>query len=872
MDLKQFGEQLRALRQQAGWSQEQLLETLDQLARLGPLPEYRVLDGVLLSRWENGYTHQGRQWKPTRLYTLHLIQLFAAHLDLTGAQQWAAQAGYTLNTTELQAWFPTSTAETHNQTAVADLNKRASVAPHNLPPNLTSFVGRETEIACILDYLATPTTRLITLVGEGGTGKTRLALYVAHKVLNQPGVFADGVYFVSLSSISTANLVVSTLASALEIALAGVDDPERQLLAYLQKRRLLLVLDNFEHLVDSGAPLITAILQAASGVQILITSQQRLNLAEEWVLTLTGLPFPTPQAKSAPNGQIDPLAPGLGMVQEYGAIQLFLARAQQVDAQFDPASDPRQMAAIARICQLLQGIPLGIEMAAAWVHLLSCQEIGDEIAQNLDFLTLSRHNVPARQRSMRAMFEHSWRLLTVQEQAVLAALSVFQGSLTREAATHVAQASLPTLRSLCDKSLLKFSRGRFMLHGLLRQFSKEKLQSDPAREQVVQECHARYYMALAGDATSRLRGINSAAWLDQLEIEYDNLYSALSWTLTQAEQNEMGLRLASALAFYWYQRGQWSEGRTWLTRALAQTKSVGVTRVRTSALLTLGEMLWGQGDYNAARTSYAEALACYRALQEPEGIASALSTLGLVEREQGDTQGARKLLEECLGIFRHHGNELSVAWVLCSLGEVAVIEENSVQATALLEESLQIFHQLGDQLGIAWASNHLAHVAQLCRDYRRATALHEANLVEFRKSDRNGMAWTFNGLASVAIDKGDYQGATAYYRESLALFRQLESKQGIVWCIAGLGCAAAGLDQSIRAVRLWGAADALLASIGARPAPATKQRDQQAITSQHHIVGNAAFTLAWDEGRRMSLAQAIAYALLEQSMTTSPTG
>ncbi|MDQ3248753.1 MAG: tetratricopeptide repeat protein, partial [Chloroflexota bacterium] len=805
-----------------------------------------------------------------------LIHIFAAHLTLATAQQWAAQAGYALTPAELQAWFsaPSATpngATTNVQPAPADQAENPLVVPHNLPTALTSFVGREAEMACVLDYLTTPATRLITVVGEGGAGKTRLALEVAQRVVSQrSGLFQDGVYFVSLIGVSAASFVVSALVNALRMVLVGADDPEQQLLAYVQKRHMLLMLDNFEHLVADATPVVTALLQAAPGVYLLVTSRERLNLTEEWVLALNGLAFPPEVATSGQNGHVTPVRPSNNTTAEYGAVQLFLARARQTGAQFDPYSDPKQAAAIARICRLLQGIPLGIEMAAAWVHMLPCAEIANEIAQNLDFLTSSHSNAPLRQRSMRAVFAHSWHLLTGPEQAVLAALSVFQGGFQREAAITVAQASLMTLRNLVDKSLLKFTAGRYELHELLRQFAAEKLQLDPTNEQIVQERHVHYFLALAQEVAARLRDADITPRLDQLEGEHDNLRSALVWSLAKTEQIEIGLRLASALSLYWYHRGHWREGRTWLTRALAHAKQAGVTTVRARALLALGEMLWGQGDYHAARSSYEEALVCFRALEDQDGIASIVSTLGLVAREQGDAARARELIQESLALFREQDNQLAVAWSLCSLGEVAVIEEDAAQATRLLAESLRLFQQHGDQQGMAWANNHLGHVAQLCGDQQRATVLHEASLAYFRKSDRNGTAWTLNGLASVALDAGDYQGATNYYIESLALFRELESKQGIAWCIAGLGCATAGHGQLIRAVYLWGAADALLNVIGARPAPATKHRDQQAIAAQRSALGAAAFTHAWDEGHRMSLPQAIRYALMDEPPLVLP--
>jgi predicted ATPase len=346
--------------------------------------------------------------------------------------------------------------------------------------------------------------------------------------------------------------MVSALVNALGMALAGTADLEEQVLTYLRDRQLLMVLDNVEHLIASAGPLVMAILQAAPALHLLITSRERLNWAEEWVVAVTGLPFP--MAQTAPS-QLDPITPHGPTIAvpesnflTYSAIQLFLARAQQMGIQFEPDRDLKQRAAIARICALVQGIPLGIEMAAAWVHILSYSEIGNEIAQNLDFLTSSQHDLPIRQRSMRAVFEHSWHLLSSREQEVLAALSVFQGGFQREAAAGVVDASLPMLRSLCDKSLLQWNAGRYALHELLRQFAAEKLQLTPMNEQRAQERHARYYLALAEEVAAQLRGADAMPLLDQLDKEQDNLRCVLLWSLTKTEQMEIGLRLASALS------------------------------------------------------------------------------------------------------------------------------------------------------------------------------------------------------------------------------------------------------------------------------------------------------------------------------------
>lgn len=554
MNLTEFGKQLQALRKARQWSQEALIEALDELARSGPPAEYRVIDGTLLSRWERAHTQKGRTWKPTRTYMLHLIRLFAPQLDLARAQAWADQAGYAISAAELQTWFPPSTAADASQLAAGapavPQAARAVLLAHNLPTILTSFVGREAEVVRLVDHLSTATKRLVTLVGEGGVGKTRLALHMAHTVVDQAlGAFGDGVYFVALTGVNATDFVVSAIANTLGLTLTSADNPEQQLLAYLRTRRLLLVLDNFEQLVGVATPLLTAILEAAPAVHLFVTSRERLNLAEEWILALSGLPFPTGAGMAGQEQPAPPRLPANGMAEVYGAVQLFMARAQQADAQFEQQDDPVQSAAIARICALLQGVPLGIEMAAAWVHMLSCTQIADEIAHNLDFLALPHRNAAPRHRSMRAVFEHSWRLLSTSEQAVLAALSVFQGGFTRAAAAQVAGVGLLTLRSLIDKSLLRLMNGRYELHELLRQFAAEQLSLTAAGHDAVLLRHSHYYLHFLTEREHRLAGEAAHQAADEIQTEFNNIRQAWSWAATNLRFHDLE---NSAYAFYQY--------------------------------------------------------------------------------------------------------------------------------------------------------------------------------------------------------------------------------------------------------------------------------------------------------------------------------
>ncbi|MGD8398745.1 MAG: BTAD domain-containing putative transcriptional regulator, partial [Anaerolineae bacterium] len=360
------------------------------------------------------------------------------------------------------------------------LKTRREISPHNLTRQTTPFVGRQAELAQIARYLHQPECHLLTLIGPGGIGKTRLALQAAGQALD---AFADGVYFVRLAGISSSEFLVPTIGEAIGHALSGQADPKQQLLKYLQQREMLLVLDNFEHLLsatgmnDGGRELVLEMVGTAPKLKLLVTSRERLNLKAEWLLTLEGLAYP-------------PEETDLGE-ETFEAVELFVQRAQRVRPGF---SLPAEWPEVVRICRLLDGMPLGIELAATWVSMMPSAEIARELARGLDLLVTDLHDVPARHRSMEAIFDHSWGLLSEPERAVFKSLSVFRGGFDRQAAEQVAGASLSTLAALVDKSLLRVvSPGRYDMLEPLKQYAEGKLAETPAENEAVQNRHCDYY-------------------------------------------------------------------------------------------------------------------------------------------------------------------------------------------------------------------------------------------------------------------------------------------------------------------------------------------------------------------------------------------
>src|SRR5260221_1526923 len=477
---------------------------------------------------------------------------------------------------------------------------------HNLPAQSTAFVGRSTELAVIAERLADPLCRLLTVLGPGGIGKTRLAVQAA---ANQIARFAHGVYFVPLAPVRSPDLLAAAIASALNVSFYDSEKPNSQIDHYLREKRILLVMDNFEHLLE-GTGLLTDILNTAPAVKILATSRERLNLQEEWVFTLDGLAYP--QGLTA-----EP-------IESYSAVQLFAQRARQVQASFSLDENVQPVIAI---CQQVEGMPLGLELAASWLRLMPCEQIAAQLARNLDFLATPLRNVPERHRSLRAVFDQSWSLLSDAERSALMKLSVFRGGFDLQAAEKVASAPVPILAGLADKSLVRLSPvGRYDLHELLRQYAADKL-AETGEAVATANQHLSYFLNQAERAEAELNGPQQIAWLDRLELEHDNLRAALAWSLSGGDA-EMGLRLAGALGWSWIIHAQWSEARKWYTGLLAANASAPAS-VQAKALHRAAEMENYLGDSKQGMIFAEQALQLARAADDKWNTAWSLATLGL---------------------------------------------------------------------------------------------------------------------------------------------------------------------------------------------------------------------------------------------------
>ena len=783
-----------------------------------------------------------------------------------------------------------------------------------LPTQTTSFIGRGTELTEISRLLSDPACRLLTLLGSGGVGKTRLACEVA---ATQTDTFADGVVFVALISVETPNQIVSAMSDALKLSLAGVADPTAYLLDYLRERHLLLVLDNFEHLSEC-VDLVRDLIEHAPLVTLMVTSQVRLNLVSEWLFDVEGLSFPhiDSPGSAAPR-------PHTALI-DYSAIQLFVQRATQIQPGL--ALTDQTLIQIGHICQHVAGMPLAIELAAAGVRMLPVDEIERQIRLNLDVLTTAHRDVPARHRSMRAVFDHSWNLLSVREREMLSRLAVFRGGCTAAAANEVAGATLSTLIALVDKSLVNqialelrsaidrampniTSELRFSLPEPIREYALEQLTLRGELE-TLQRAHAGHYVALAEGAATRLDGPAADATSSQLDREIDNLRAVLQWARDGGDR-VVGLQLAGALWRYWRSQGHTSEGRIWLAdllvvddaphdttslamrlRALhgaawlasyqhdfAQTEEFfkqsmvlrqGLGNSHTDThLLMAARQARVAGQYQQATTLLEGVLARYQAQGSPTRAenASGLSAyefgqaqreFGLTLREQGDFVCAVKVFEESLRFHQAAGDREGIALALLGLGDVARDQGDAVAVQKYCEQSLAIFQELGIPWAIGYTLNSLALGSYHDGQLQLALTLANESVALFRKLN-SGI-----GLTEVLITLGQIlraQGDTA--TACIALIEALQFAWTVaprVWMVAALEGLATVLDrpeQADLAVRLLGAASALRARMGTPVRPADQFTVENALEATRMTLSADAFAKAWMEGGVMSLEQVV---------------
>ena len=747
--------------------------------------------------------------------------------------------------------------------------------PSNLPLQLTSLVGRDREVPVVSELLCRDNVRLLTLTGPPGIGKTRLGIQVATNLLAD---FADGIYFINLAPISDPGLVVPAIAQILGVRQAGDQPLLYGLKRFLFGRQILLLLDNFEQVVPAG-PSAAELLLAAPGLRMLVTSREVLHLSGEYDYPVPPLSLPPLLIPDRASRTLAP--PPIEQLIEYAAVQLFVQRAVAVKPDFTLAGD--DVISVAEICRRLDGLPLAIELAAARIRHLPPQAILDRLQRRLQLLTGGAQNVPARHQTLRAAIEWSHSLLNEPEQRLFRRLAVFRGGCTLEAIEAICNTDgdlglelFDGVASLLDKSLLKQEAGlgrepRLVMLETVREHGLEKL-AESGEEVAIRLRYSLYYLAMAERAEQELRKRDQEEWLARLEADHDNMRAVLRWTLVKNEV-EIALRLAGALAWFWYIRGHWSEGREWLHSALSRDNPdsplalrPSTARVRTRALIGAGLLAtWSISDLPAARSLLEESLAIARELGDRELTAYALFRLAQVASFQQDYDQKRSLLEESLAEARRIGDKWLLAGVLAGLVSERIREGGHEAGRLFLEESLALRREIGDKRGLSTTLINMGERAREQGDYAGALSLYEeASAVLSASGDTSGEAIIRSNMGFVFYRLGKYEETETGFRAALALWRRLNAPGGCVLAMIGLAGAAIGKGPhpagAMRAARLIGAAEATLEKIGDFLEPIDRADHDAIVTDIRTQLDEATWQKCYAEGEAITLEEAVAYA------------
>jgi predicted ATPase/predicted Ser/Thr protein kinase len=708
------------------------------------------------------------------------------------------------------------------QTTSSETTSHYTLTPkvrNNLPTQLTSFIGREKEIAEIKEELNIH--RLVTLTGPGGIGKTRISVQVAADLLD---TFPAGVWFVELASLTDPDIIPQTIHTTMGLAEQQGKNSTQMLIDFLHDKAVLIILDNCEHLIEASAKITEKLLSHSTRLKIIASSREALRVKGEVICHVPSLEVPTLDTESVIPAEFLKIE----------SVRLFTERAAAVSRGF--ALDSQNVLFIAQICQRLDGMPLAIELAAARTNLLTVDQILRRLDNRFSFLKGGARTALPRHQTLHATIEWSYDLLSETERLLFGRLAVFVSGWTLDAAEKVCAANgvelyeiLDLLAQLVNKSLVSVieqSAGeetRYRMLETIKQFACERLVASKEIE-IYNQLHAQYFLQFAEEAEPQLITLEQVRWFDRLELDYENLRAAFVWYLNSGKGEE-AYRLGGALGRFWWLHGHITEGREWLKKALTNVDIVSKARAKT--LYWAGTLAWLQGDYEKSKKLLGESIDRYRELGSKLDAAYSLNRLGGVIHDERDSARALKIFEECLTIFREFMDKRGIGSALNGLGDLAYLNGDTERARQLYEECLNIERELGDK----WA-----------------------------------MAVMLNNLGFVAKAQGNYPKARNFFEESLMIRSGLRDPWGIAHTLTGLAIVTFLEGQRMKSAKIQGAVSALLNQIGA---PLSNYEDlefENTTTLLKEIMGEVDYQEAVEIGKTLSIEQTIAYALGKPSI------
>ncbi len=755
--------------------------------------------------------------------------------------------------------------------AVAPTSRTSSPITPKMPAPLTRFFGRTEEIAQARHIIQTGQARLLTLIGPGGCGKTRLSIEI---IAGLTGGYNGAVWFVPLADLHEARFIPHAISDTVRPPASSSLSPQEQVIEWLTWRPALLVLDNLEHLIDGAAPLLRELLERCPELTIITTSRQRLGVEGEVELTVLPLPVPTTLFISEP---LDSESYREGLL-EWESVQLFLDRARAVRPSFQ--IDEQNARAIAQLCERLEGIPLAMELCAAWAQTLTPAQMLEQLDRPFDLLVSRRREVAPRHRSLHAAIEYSYEQLSPVLQQFFKRLSVFRNGWTLEAAEAVClepdtgaafqrkTQTLDLLTELRERSLITVEEVgpemRYRMLETLREFAAE--QEELAPEPELRRRHVLFYLHVMEEAERLLTGPEQSSLLIRLGAEHDNLRAALAWTVEEQEST-IGLRLAGAMTAFWDARGFLGEGQQWLAQVLSlppdeRLSSREARLLRAKALTARGHLARNQGYLPEIDAAMEEAVRLWRACADERGMALALLIRATIAYSREEGEIARKYLQEGLLLSRQLQDRALIGRALHNLGNIALSDQEWSQAAGYYTEGIGLYRAEGNRHRVGQLLNNLGLVSLYQGDYQTAlTILHEALETGRELSDRSGMALASLNLATTYRMEGHFTSAQSFIEEAARYALDAGERRLLPWCARERGHLCCAQGDYVRGIRLLAAAETQRMAIGISFKPADPEELERSVALARNALGEAAFAAAWSVGSSMPRARVFAEAL-----------